>query len=92
MDNRAWLNDSAISHIPLFKLEFLQAMVFKSKEYSQKEMLPFLLSLASESKSKNITFTKEEMETIITVLKKHASNEDVEKMNKMIHIFSSKSK
>lgn len=46
-------------------------------------MMPFLLSLASESRKNNISFQKDEVKLIFSILQKYASQEDLEKMNKL---------
>lgn len=82
-----WMQDPSLKDIPLVKLEFLQQMLFESKKYSGKELLPFFMSLAAKSRSQNITFTQEELDTIIPALKKNASEEEIRKMNQAITMF-----
>ena len=85
--NSDWIRDEALKSIHPQKLEFLQQMLFDSKKYSGKQMLPFFMSLAAKCRSQNISFTKEEMDTIIPVLKRHASDEELGKMNYAISMF-----
>ena len=40
-----WMEDSKLKDIPKHKLEFLQIMVFESKNLKQEEMLPFFMSV-----------------------------------------------
>lgn len=88
MTNEAeWMQDASLKNIPLFKLEFLQKMFFESKKYSGKELLPFFMSLAAKSRSNNITFSQDELDTIIPVLKKYASEDEIRKMNQAITMF-----
>ena len=61
-------------------------MVFESRELSQKDLLPFLMALAQRSRSSNITFSKEEMNTIIEAIKKYSTPEELLKMNQIMKL------
>ncbi|MCI6811739.1 MAG: hypothetical protein MSS92_10645 [Lachnospiraceae bacterium] len=86
-----WMQDKELENIPSFKLEFLQQMLFESKKHSGKELFPFFMSLAAKSRSQNIHFTQEELDTIVPVLKKYASEEEIKKMNQAITMFKRRS-
>ena len=88
--NTDWIQDPDLSNIPIQKLQFLQAMLFESKKHSGKEMLPFFMSLAMKAKSQNITYSQNEIDTIIPVLKKYASEDEINKMNQIIKMFQSR--
>lgn len=81
-----WMQDPELSSVPAFKLMFLQQMFFESKNLSEKERMPFLLSLASKSKKQNISFSEEETSLIIRILKKYADDGDVDKIDRFIHM------
>ncbi len=85
--NTEWMQDDALKGIPLPKLEFLQQMLFESKKHSGKELFPFFMSLAAKSRSQNIQFSQEELDTIIPVLQKYASEDELKKMNHAINMF-----
>lgn len=80
----SWQNDPALDQISAAKLNFLQNMLFESKKYSGKELFPFFMSLAVKSRSQNVSFTEEEINTIIPVLKKYATPDEIAKMNQVI--------
>ena len=88
--NTDWMKDPALSDIPIQKLEFLQNMLFESQKHSGKEMLPFFMSLAMKAKKQNITYSENEINTIIPVLKKFASEDEIAKMNQVIKIFQNR--
>ncbi len=81
-----WMEDSKLKDIPKHKLEFLQIMVFESKNLKQEEMLPFFMSVMKISKEKKISFTQQEMELILSVLKEHATQEDIQKINQIMQM------
>lgn len=83
MNQNEWMNDPALTGFPREKLIFLENLFIKASSLKQKEMMPFLLSLASESKKNNISFQKDEIKLIFSILQKYASPEDLEKMNKL---------
>ena len=90
--NIDWMKDPALMDIPIQKLQFLQSMLFESQKHSGKEILPFFMSLAMKAKSQNITYSQEEIDTIIPVLKKFASDEEINKMNQVIKMFYNRKK
>lgn len=81
-----WMRDKALSHIPHFKLEFLQIMLFESRKLKQEEMLPFFMSVIKASREKNITFTEAEMDSILEVLKEHSSPGELNRMNQLMQM------
>lgn len=83
----SWLDDPDVAHIEKSKLDFLQMLVFESDGLSKEQMLPFLMAVARRGRDKNISFTEEEMNTIIKTLHKYASPDEIDKMNKMTAIF-----
>lgn len=85
--NNNWMLDETIKDISQDKIMFLQNMLFESKKHTGKEMLPFFMSIAMKAKSQNISFSQEEINTIIPVLKKYASEDEIAKMNQMIKMF-----
>lgn len=89
MANQDWMQDASLKDIDSSKLDFLQKLVFEMNGLSDKEKLPFLLALANRAKKENISFTQEEMESIIAVLKKHSTPEEVRRMDMMLQKFRS---
>ena len=79
-----------LESIPKEKLDFLQKLVFELDGIGPKERLPFLLALANRAKKENISFSPDEVSTIIAVLKENSSPEEVQKMDKIIKMFQKK--
>lgn len=90
MTNPEWMSDPLLKGIEHSKLEFMQKLVFELYNLSEKERLPFLLALAGRAKKENISFTAEEVERIITVVKKHSTPEEVKKMDQVLKMFQSR--
>lgn len=89
-DNIKWMADSRISDIPNEKLDFLQKIFFESKNLTQKEQLPFFMALAGRAKRDNISFSQNEINLIMDVIKDHSSPEEVAKINQTVKLFKNR--
>lgn len=96
--NNEWMNDPELQKIDRAKLDFLNKMFVQgaainndgNQAETQKKMMAFLLSLNKLSKDNNISFYPEEVELIFSVLKKHATPDDIAKMQKVSSFFHSR--
>lgn len=79
-----WMQDESLKNIEPYKLEFLQALVFESSSLRKEQLLPFLMNVAKRGQDKKVAFTDEEINAIVTVLKKHATSEELSKMEKIL--------
>lgn len=88
MINDLWIKDPSLAGISQEKLQFLQKLVVDSGRITEKEKMPFLLALASKSKSSSISFSAEETNKIITVLKKYSSPDEHARMDQLLQMYS----
>ena len=79
-----WMKDESLKDINPDKLAFLQALVFESSKLRKEQLLPFLMNFAKHGPEKNMTFSDEEINAVIAVLRKHATPEELSKMEKII--------
>lgn len=79
-----WMKDETLKNIDSYKLEFLQALVFESNNLKKEQMLPFLMNVMKRGQEKNVSFSDEEINAIVAVLKKHATPEELQKIEKVI--------
>ena len=86
----SWLDDPDVAHIDKSKLDFLQMLVFESSSLSKEQMLPFLMAVSKRGKENHVSFSDEEIDTIVETLRKYASPEDISKMDKMVSLFRNK--
>ncbi len=84
--NSDWMNDPALAEIDKAKLEFLQALVFESRTLKKEQMLPFLMAVAKRGQADHITFSNEEIENIVAVIKKESSPEEAATIDKMMRM------
>lgn len=87
MNQNQWMNDPELAHIDKNKLAFLGTLISQGSSVNQKEMLPFILNFIKQSKNSNISFSKEEIQLIITVAQKYATPEELEKLEKLSPFF-----
>ena len=86
-----WMNDESLKEIAPYKLEFLQALIFESSKLRKEQLLPFLMNVAKQGQNQKIQFTDDEINAVVAVLKKHASNEEIVKMEKILAMRAKKS-
>ena len=89
MEN-SWMNDESLKEIDSYKLEFLQALMFERKKMKKEQMLPFLMAVAKRGKEKKVSFSEEEINRIVAVLRKQASPEETAKIEKIMAMRSRK--
>ena len=90
MENLKWMKDDRLQHIPAFKLNFLQKLVFDTNQISDKEKLPFLLALANKAQKEKMQFSKDETFLIIDVLKDYSTKDELQKIDQLLNIFHEK--
>lgn len=82
--NHDWMKDEALKDIEPYKLEFLQALIFESSKLRKEQLLPFLMNVAKRGQDKKVTFSDSEINAVVAVLKKHATDEELAKMEKIL--------
>ncbi|MBO5474526.1 MAG: hypothetical protein J6A08_12205 [Lachnospiraceae bacterium] len=81
-----WMNDPAVANIDKSKLEFLQALVFESRNLTKEQMLPFLMSVAKKGADNHISFTDTEIDTIVNVIRSHSTPEELAQIDKLMKL------
>lgn len=78
----SWMNDSRLSGIDPAKLQMLFSMSGQGASKSQNELMPFLMAVAARSRQNGMTFTPEETNLIIEVMKQGKSKEEIARIEK----------
>ena len=73
----SWMNDSRLSGIDPAKLQMLFSMS------GQGALMPFLMAVAARSRQNGMTFTPEETNLIIEVMKQGKSKEEIARIEKI---------
>lgn len=84
--NNDWMNDPSLADIDKNKLTFLQALVFESRTLKKEQMSLFLMAVAKRGQADHITFSNEEIETIVAVIKKESSPEEAATIDKLMRM------
>ena len=79
----SWTNDSRLSGIDPAKLQMLLSLSGQVAGKNQNELMPFLLSAASRSRENGMTFSPQETDLIIEVMKQGKSKEEIAKIDKI---------
>ena len=82
--NANWMQDSELSNISKDKLMLINSFLTDTSKMNQKEMMMFIMNVMKKCKQQNITFSKEEMEQIMAVVRKHATPDEIAKIDKVI--------
>lgn len=85
-----WMKEESLKDIDPYKLEFLQALFFESRNLKKEQMIPFLMAVTKRGQEKNVNFSEDEIGKIVAVLKKHASPDEVTKIEKVMAMRSRK--
>ena len=83
MSDENWTNNPGLNNIDPAKLQTLLSMANQAKENMQSDLLPFLMSLSSQTGGK-INFSSDESEAIISALKAGKSPKEIRKIDKMM--------
>lgn len=79
-----WMQDNELSNISKEKLMLINSFLTDTSRMSQKEMMMFIMNVVKKCKEQNIQFSKEEMEQIMTVVRKHATPDEIAKIDKVM--------
>lgn len=79
-----WMEDELVKDIPQKKLEFAAQLFSSGHGKSQKEMMRIVLPMMKRAKEENLTFSQEELNACIQAIKKHSTQEELDKMDALM--------
>lgn len=80
----AWMDDELVKGIPQKKLDFASQLFSQGHGKSQKEMMGIILPMMKRAKAENLTFTQTELNACIQAIKKHSTQEELSKIDKLM--------
>lgn len=80
----AWMSDELVKDIPQKKLDFAAQLFTKGHGKSQKEMMQLILPMMKRAKDENLTFTQAEINACIQAIKKHSTEEELKKFDRLM--------
>ena len=88
MDNNDsnWINNPALQNIDAAKLQMLMSMANQGRNKSQNELLPFLMSAAAQSRESGNSFSSDEINLILDVLKQGKSPAEMSRINQLVNL------
>ncbi len=89
MNKPSWMSDPTISHISQEKLDFLSQMFEKVKDKNKNELMPFLMAMSGKAKQ-SLRFTADEMQLIISAIKRASSSEEQKQIDKVLNMATKK--
>ena len=81
--DRNWTNNPSLQNIDPQKLEMLLKLTEQGKGKAQKDLLPFLMAAANQSRKNGMSFSTQETDAIIEVLKTGKSPAEVQKIEQL---------
>lgn len=85
-ENTSWTKDPSLAGLDPAKLAMLNSFARQGAGKSPQELLPLLMAAASQSRAKGTRFSREEMVSIIQVLKVGKSPEEIARMDQIIQM------
>ncbi len=86
MDYNFLKNNRNLSNISPEKLEFLMKFAAQNKSGNAKEMSNMILGAANAAKKEGISFTPNETDLIVEILKQNMNPEEQRKADQLLHI------
>lgn len=81
-----WQNNPKLAGMDKSKLEMLQNLAEQGTGRNASDMLPFLMSAASQGKNSGLHFSSEEISTVLEVLKMGKSPQEAAKLDRIVSL------
>ena len=82
-----WKNNPKLKNIAPEKLVLLEKLAQGMQGKTPAETMPLLMAALSSAKAQGLSFTQDEMDLIIELLKSSASKEEAARIEKMLKLF-----
>lgn len=82
----SWQNNPKLADMDKSKLEMLQNLAEQRTGKNASDMLPFLMSAATQGKNSGLRFSSEEISTVLEVLKMGKSPQEAAKLDRIVSL------
>lgn len=82
----SWQNNPKLADMDKSKLEMLQNLAEQGTGKNASDMLPFLMSAATQGKNSGLHFSSEEISTVLEVLKMGKSPQEAAKLDRIVSL------
>lgn len=86
------LNNPKLKNMDKRKLQIILSLVEESKGKKTSELMPYFMAASQKATAQGASFTKDETELIIELLKKDMSPQEKKKVDTVIQLMNSMSK
>lgn len=87
-----WMKHPKLASMDMAKLQMLQSLASQGKGKGAQDMMPFLMMAMQQSKKSGMTFSPEEMDIIVEVLKSGKSSKETAKMERILSLLKNMKK
>ena len=84
--NQNLINNPNLASIDTAKLQMLQSLASQGAGKGSQELMPFLMMAMKQTRQKGMSFTPEEMNLIIDVMKSGKSPEETAQIDKILNL------
>ena len=84
--NQNWINNPNLASIDTAKLQMLQSLASQGAGKGSQELMPSLMMAMKQTRQKGMSFTPEEMNLIIDVMKSGKSPEETAQIDKILNL------
>lgn len=81
-----WIHHPSLQQIDASKLQMLLSLANQGQGIKQNELLPFLMAAASQSRTNGTSFSREETDLILNVLKQGKSPEETARIDRLVSL------
>ena len=86
MNFNDWMNNPMLNQMEPMKVELMKTIASQSQGKNMNEMAPLLMAAVQKANSQGISFTPDEMDLIIEIMKNGKSPEEQKKIDNVVRV------
>lgn len=86
MDRNDWMNDKRLTDMDPLKLELMKTIAAQSQGKKMNEMAPLLMAAVQKANSQGVSFSPEELELVIEIMKSGKSKEEQNQIDNFVRM------
>ncbi len=88
MGEESWLNHPGLDRLDPAKKELLRTLSAQSAGKPSSEMAPLLMAMVTQANKKRLSFSPDEMNLLIEIMKQNRPKEEQERIDQMVNMTS----
>lgn len=81
-----WMNDKRLTDMDPLKLELMKTIAAQSQGKKMNEMAPLLMAAVQKANSQGVSFSPEELELVIEIMKSGKSKEEQNQIDNFVRM------